>query len=138
MSARNLRQALFTLQHLAGMPGPYRRTTSRGAFSAGSSLINRYAMLLAQNCLDVGGLTSCNLILICLYGFGVGSLTLIGGSLLACGGNYGGYSGVSLSLSGLASGDDSQESASAFAWAALAAFKIAALSASAFAFAFLA
>lgn len=51
-------------------------------------------MLLAQNCLDVGGLTSCNLILICLYGFGVGSLTLIGGSLRGlAGGNYGGYSG---------------------------------------------
>ena len=49
-------------------------------------------MLLAQNCLDVGGLTGCNLILICLYGFGVGGLTLIGGSLRGlAGGNYGGY-----------------------------------------------
>ena len=38
-------------------------------------------MLLAQNCLDVGGLTGCDLILICLYGLGVGGLTLIGGSL---------------------------------------------------------
>ena len=93
-------------------------------------------MLLAQNCLDVGGLTGCNLILICLYGFGVGGLTLIGGSLRGlAGGNYGGYSGVSLSLSGLASGDDSQAICVGFR---LAAFKIAALSASAFAFAFLA
>ena len=74
-------------------------------------------MLLAQNCLDVGGLTGSNLILICLYGFGVGSLTLIGGSLRGlASGNYGGYSGVTLSLCG---------------------FSIAALSASAFAFAFL-
>ena len=64
-------------------------------------------MLLAQNCLDVGGLTGCNLILICLYGFGVGGLTLIGGSLRGlAGGNYGGYSGVSLSLCGFSCGDN--------------------------------
>lgn len=95
-------------------------------------------MLLAQNCLDVGGLTGCDLILICLYGFGVGSLTLIGGSLRGlAGGNYGGYSGVSLSLCGFPAAITARHSASAFACAALAAFRIAALSASAFAFAFL-
>ena len=96
-------------------------------------------MLLAQNCLDVGGLTGCDLILICLYGFGVGSLTLIGGSLRGlAGGNYGGYSGVSLSLCGFSCGDNGKALwASRFACAALAAFRIAALSASAFAFAFL-
>lgn len=95
-------------------------------------------MLLAQNCLDVGGLTGCDLILICLYGLGVGGLTLIGGSLRGlAGGNYGGYSGVSLSLCGFSCGDNGKALCIGFACAALAAFRIAALSVSAFAFAFL-
>ena len=75
---------LFTLHERAGMPGPHRRNTPKEERPPRALLFNnRYAMLLAQNCLDVGGLTGCNLILICLYGFGVGGLTLIGGSCAA-------------------------------------------------------
>ena len=78
-----------------------------------------YKVLLAKNCLHIGGFAGGYLCLECLHGIGISGFALVGcglGSLT--GGNHSGHFGVRLRLSGLAGGDHGQTLCIGLAWAA--------------------